>query len=85
MSTNVLDWNKDYKPGPYPKTDRERELAAQKYGLTVEEYTPVKDNGCGAGDYPDFPLVSADAKDPYYPWDFPELKRNFNELVEFTT
>lgn len=25
------------------------------------------------------PLIAAEARDPYYPWDNPELKRNFNE------
>jgi hypothetical protein len=31
-------WNKDYKPGPYPKTPEERKAAAKKYGLLPEEY-----------------------------------------------
>lgn len=70
-------------PGNYPKTEEERARAAAKYGIPVEEYKPVPDDGEGAGDYPDFPLVAADAKDPYYPWDFPELKRNYNEVVSF--
>lgn len=41
----------------------------------------MKDDGTAIGDYPDFPLVASDSKDPYYPWDYPELKRNYNEVV----
>lgn len=80
----ISDWNKDYLVGPYPKTEKERALAAEKYGIPLEEYKPSKDDGYGAGDYPDFPLVSADSKDPFYPWDIPELKRNFNEVVSYS-
>jgi hypothetical protein len=35
----------------------------------------------GYGDYPELPNISGDSKDPFYPWDNPELKRNFNEPV----
>lgn len=78
---SILDWNKDYKPGPYPKTAAERAAAAEKYGLPVEEYQPYPDDGTGCGDYPALPYESGDSKDPYYPWDNPEIKRNFNEVV----
>lgn len=81
MHQFISDWNEEFLPGPYPTTKRERALAAEKYGLSVEEYEPVKDNGLGAGDYPDFRLQSADSKDPFYPWDNPEHKRNYGELV----
>ncbi|CAG9858460.1 unnamed protein product [Phyllotreta striolata] len=78
-------WNKDYKPGPYPQTEEERKKAAAKYGLTPKEYDVYADDGMGYGDYPKLPRISMDSKDPFYPWDFPELKRNFNEPmhVEF--
>ncbi|KAJ8971749.1 hypothetical protein NQ314_000566 [Rhamnusium bicolor] len=78
-------FNKDYKPGPYPRTKKERIAAAEKYGILYSEYKPYPDDGGGYGDYPDLPLISADSKDPFYPWDSPELKRNFNEPlhVEF--
>nr|CAH7730570.1 unnamed protein product [Callosobruchus chinensis] len=72
-------WNKDYKPGPYPTTEAEKLAAAEKYGLHPSEYKPYPDDGQGRGDYPNLPLVSGDARDPFYPWDNPELKRNFNE------
>lgn len=72
-------WNKDFKPGPYPKTPEEREAAAKKYGLLPEEYEPYPDDGLGHGDYPKLPDVSTESRDPYYPWDFPEYKRNFND------
>lgn len=77
----ILDFNKDYLPGHYPKTEKERSLAAKYYDVPLQEYKPIKDDGEGAGDYPDFPLMSQDSKDPYYPWDNPEHKRNFNEVV----
>ncbi|CAH1111016.1 unnamed protein product [Psylliodes chrysocephalus] len=72
-------WNKDYKPGPYPQTEEERLKAAAKYGLDPREYQPYPDDGQGSGDYPKLPLESMESRDPYYPWDNPELKRNFNE------
>lgn len=55
--------------------------AAKKYNLSREEYKPYKDDGSGCGDYPDLPLISNDSKDPFYPYDNPELKRNFGETV----
>ncbi|CAK1548224.1 unnamed protein product [Leptosia nina] len=71
-------WNFQYKPGPYPKTPAEREAAAKKYGLTVEEYQPFPED-MGYGDYPNLPDIGAESKDPHYPYDNAELKRNFNE------
>ena len=78
---NLLDWNKDYKPGPYPRTEEEKLKAAERYGLHPSEYKLYPNDGTGWGDYPKLPEVGADSKDPYYPWDNPELKRNFNEPV----
>lgn len=77
----VLDWNKDYKALPFPKTDEERVAAAKKYNLLPEEYKPYADDGLGYGDYPKLPNVSVEARDPNYPYDFPEHKRNFHEPV----
>jgi hypothetical protein len=76
-----LDWNKDWKPGPYPKTPEERASAAKKYGMRLEDYEPFPDDGLGKGDYPDLPLVSGDSKDRWENWDMPHLKRNFGEPV----
>ncbi|KAJ8933485.1 hypothetical protein NQ314_013983 [Rhamnusium bicolor] len=42
-------WNKDYKPGPFPKTEAERIAAAEKYGIPLSEYKPYPDDGNGAG------------------------------------
>lgn len=72
-------WNKDFKPGPYPKTEAERLAAAQRYGVHPSEYEPYDDDGTGYGDYPKLKAESGDSRDPFYPWDNPELKRNFNE------
>lgn len=41
----ISDWNKDYKPGPYPQTEKERIAAAKKYNLLPEEYKPYADDG----------------------------------------
>ncbi|XP_038209314.1 NADH dehydrogenase [ubiquinone] 1 beta subcomplex subunit 8, mitochondrial [Zerene cesonia] len=71
-------WNYQYKPGPFPKSQAEREAAAKKYGLTPEEYQPYPEE-MGYGDYPKLPDIGADSKDPHYPYDLPDLKRNFNE------
>lgn len=81
---SIVDWNKDYKPGEFPRTPEQRALAAKKYQLLPEDYKPYPDDGSGLGDYPDLPLESGESKDPHYPWDSPELKRNFNEPVSTT-
>lgn len=72
-------WNKDWKPGKYPTTEEERRAAAKKYGLLPEEYKPIPDDGEGAGDYPGFKPLAADSRDPFYPWDYPEYRRNYGE------
>jgi len=74
-------WNKDWKPGPYPKTEAERLAAAKKYGLLPQDYEPYPDDGTGYGDYPKLPVVSADARDPFYNWDYPDQKRNYGETL----
>lgn len=73
-------WNYQYKPGPFPTTAEERAASAKKYGLTIEEYQPYPED-MGYGDYPKLPDIGADSKDPHYPYDCPELKRNFNEPI----
>ena len=78
----LTDWNRDWMPGPYPKTQEEREAAAKKYGLRVEDYEPYPDDGFGYGDYPKLPRVSGEARSPYEIYDMPSLKRNFNEPVK---
>lgn len=78
----MAGWNKDYKPAPYPQTQAERDAAAKKYNMLPEEYKPYADNGLGYGDYPKLEAgLGAEARDPYYPYDYPELKRNYNEVV----
>jgi len=68
-------------PGKYPKTQEEREAAAKKYGLRVEDYEPHPDDGEGYGDYPKLPLKCVEGRDPYEDYDEPTLRRNFNEPV----
>lgn len=55
--------------------------AAKKYNLLPEEYKPYADDGLGFGDYPKLPDASIETRDAYYPYDFPEHKRNFKEPV----
>ncbi|KAA0195767.1 hypothetical protein HAZT_HAZT006136 [Hyalella azteca] len=78
---SAAHWNDDWKPGPYPKTEAERIAAARKYGLLPEDYEPYPDDGWGYGDYPKLPIVSAESRDPYEDYDFPEYRRNFGEPV----
>ncbi|XP_066250304.1 NADH dehydrogenase [ubiquinone] 1 beta subcomplex subunit 8, mitochondrial [Euwallacea similis] len=81
LTTVRNHWNKDFMPGPCPKTESEKIAAAKKYGIPVEEYETYPDDGSGCGDYPKLPIDPAEARDPFYPWDFPELKRNFQEIL----
>nr|BAN20972.1 NADH-ubiquinone oxidoreductase ashi subunit [Riptortus pedestris] len=74
-------WNKDWKPKKYPQTEEERLAAAKKYGLLPQEYEPTPDDGQGSGDYPHLKEFSVEARDPFYPWDFPEYRRNFGEVL----
>lgn len=77
------DWYKDFKPAAIPLTEEQRKLAAAKYNLHPKEYEVYPDDGTGYGDYPKLPFIATETKDPFYPWDFPEYKRNFNEPVRF--
>lgn len=77
----VSDWYKDFKPDKVPQTEEERLAAAKKYNLLPEDYKQYPDDGMGYGDYPHLPDVPTETKDPYYPYDIPELKRNFQEPV----
>lgn len=76
-----VDWNKDWKAGKYPETEEERKAAAKKYGMHPSEYQPYPDDGMGFGDYPKLKDIPVERRDPYYPWDMPELKRNFGDPV----
>lgn len=67
-----------YMPGHYPETEEERIKAAAKYGLHPYEYKPLPIDS-HAGDYPDLPWISDAAKDPFYPWDYPGIRRNYEE------
>lgn len=78
-------WNKDWKPSPYPQTQAEREAAAKKYGIPVEQYQPYPDDGTGNGDYPILPDISTERKDPHYPYDYPEMRRNFGDVMHADT
>lgn len=68
-------------PGFYPRTEEERRKAAEKYGMHPDEYKPCPNDHRYAGDYPDLPWIGVAAKDPYYPWDYPAMRRNFEDPV----
>lgn len=61
-----------------PKTPEEIKEVAEKYNLHPSEYKPYGPDEC-YGDYPQLPLIGVAARDPYYPWDFPSIRRNFCE------
>lgn len=46
-------------------------INAESYINILTKYFSLK--------YPKLKTVSLDTKDPYYPWDYPEHKRNFND------
>uniref|UniRef100_A0A6P8QC34 NADH dehydrogenase [ubiquinone] 1 beta subcomplex subunit 8, mitochondrial-like n=1 Tax=Geotrypetes seraphini TaxID=260995 RepID=A0A6P8QC34_GEOSA len=71
--------SKDMLPGSYPKTPKEREAAAKKYNLRLEDYEPYPDDGMGFGDYPKLPEKSQQERDPWYSWDHTDLRRNWGE------
>ena len=77
----VLDWNKDWLADSYPQTKEKCKAAAQKYNLHPKEYVPYPDDGFGYGDYPKLPFQGVALRDPHYPYDNPEHRRNFNEAV----
>ncbi|XP_043495590.1 NADH dehydrogenase [ubiquinone] 1 beta subcomplex subunit 8, mitochondrial isoform X1 [Polistes fuscatus] len=64
-----------------PKTEEEIKEAAKKYNLHPRETKAYEEDGFGYGDYPKLPFVSPETKDPYYPYDFPEFRRNLHEPV----
>ncbi|XP_076064339.1 NADH:ubiquinone oxidoreductase subunit ASHI [Oratosquilla oratoria] len=75
-------WNKDWKPSvKVPKTEEEKAAAAAKYGMLPQDYETFPEDGTGHGDYPNLPPVSADSRDPYGNYDFPEYRRYYGEPV----
>lgn len=69
-------------PGPRPKNEKERLKAAKKYGLHPDEYKPYPDDGMHPfGDYPELPMIGVGLRDPNYPYDYPDERRNFGEVV----
>eukprot|EP00090_Calanus_glacialis_P019054 TRINITY_DN2938_c0_g1_i1.p1 TRINITY_DN2938_c0_g1~~TRINITY_DN2938_c0_g1_i1.p1 ORF type:complete len:179 (-),score=38.72 TRINITY_DN2938_c0_g1_i1:82-618(-) len=75
-------WNYLWKPGPYPEGTDERIAAAKKYGMIVEDYRPYEDKDVLAGDYPMLPIDPMAERDALYPWDHPELRRNYGEPLQ---
>lgn len=73
-------FEKDFFPGPYPKTEEERLKAAKKYGMQPEDYKPWENHDkWGSGDYPEIQPIGEDLKSEYEVWDDKSTKTNFNE------
>jgi len=84
MGGSPAPWNYLWKPAAYADTDEKRIAAAKKYGMLLEDYKqydPVTEMDVMAGDYPKLPESSAMEylRDPYYPWDIPQYRRNYGE------
>lgn len=47
--------------------------------MLPEEYEPQPDDGLACGDYPHIPGTHHDAKDPFYPYDYPFFRTNYGE------
>ena len=82
----VVDWNKDWKQGKYPRTEEERAAAARKYGLRPEHYEPCDDDGVGFGDYPKLPIVHYDQREQEANYEFHDAmtQRHYGEPVSST-
>lgn len=76
----ISAWNRDWKPGPYPKTEEERRAAAKKYHMLYEDYEPYPEEE-GYGDYPMFPKIHMENLSDHKVYDFPVLKRNYGDPV----
>lgn len=75
---------KYWMPKPYPKTEKERLEAAEKYGLHPDVYKPEPNDEFSIGDYPQMPWEGVEARDPFYPWDLPGMRKNYNEPVRLS-
>lgn len=73
--------DKDWMPGPYPKTESERIAAAKKYNLLPEEYEPYDPEKWefSYGDYPHLPNRFTKDQDPYYAWDYINYRKGYGE------
>ncbi|XP_059177018.1 NADH dehydrogenase [ubiquinone] 1 beta subcomplex subunit 8, mitochondrial-like [Physella acuta] len=72
-------WNKDWKPGPLPRTPEERAAAAKKFGLRPEDYNVLADGDLE--EYPHLPAVSSQWRDPFEDYEFAADRRNYGEPV----
>ncbi|CAL1271902.1 unnamed protein product [Larinioides sclopetarius] len=79
-NSSITTWNKDWKPGPYPRTKEERIAAAKKYKMLPEDYEPYPEEE-GYGDYPMFKKFHMESRHPFEAYDYPELKRNYGEPI----
>ncbi|XP_068977174.1 NADH dehydrogenase [ubiquinone] 1 beta subcomplex subunit 8, mitochondrial [Bombus flavifrons] len=81
MLKNLHPFEKKYLPGPYPQTEEEWIAAAEKYNMHIDEYKAYAPDKDSLIDYPNVPMISAEAKDPYYPWDHPGPRICYGETL----
>ncbi|XP_020293935.1 NADH dehydrogenase [ubiquinone] 1 beta subcomplex subunit 8, mitochondrial [Pseudomyrmex gracilis] len=79
-SDTPLPWNYVWRPKKYEEKNHEK--IAEKYNLHPKEYKPYPPENC-TGDYPDLPMIGPAAKDPYYPYDIPTLRKNYHEPLHY--
>lgn len=79
--------DRDWMPGPYPKTESERLAAAKKYNLLPEEYQAYDPEKWefAYGDYPQLPNRTPHDQDPYYAWDYYAYSKNYGEPYHINT
>ncbi|XP_050586819.1 NADH dehydrogenase [ubiquinone] 1 beta subcomplex subunit 8, mitochondrial [Bombus affinis] len=81
LTKQLQPYQKKYLPGPYPRTEEEWIAAAEKYNMHIDEYKAYAPEKGSLVDYPNLPLISAEAKDPYYPWDHIGPKTCYGETL----
>lgn len=81
FATTALPWNYLWRPRKYD--EKKHDKIAEKYNLHPKEYKPYPPEK-NVGDYPALPMIGPAAKDPYYPYDIPSLRKNYHEPVSDT-
>merc|ERR1711993_189922 len=84
LPPNPAPWNYLWRNEPViPVTPEEKAKAARKYGMIPEDYEPIgtTDPDMGKfvnyGDYPKMAFEAQNEMPTHYPYDMPELKRDY--------
>lgn len=79
LLSSAKPWYHLWRPGKYSEKDHDK--IAEKYNLHPKEYKPYPNNEKYLGDYPALPAIGSAVKDPYYPYDIPTHRKNYQETV----